>query len=128
MKRNTRNIERLNEKKQFLKGHERELFVKYYQTMGTARSYIKLVNFCVIQGWVSPVTRKRPTRMSCWFSMWRWAIKPENQQDAYQIYNSSLRDEGQYLSWEGWMELLDERAQVCLRDADYVRWKQQVFA
>lgn len=120
-----KHVAQLNARKQFLKGHERELFIEYYQTMGTARSYIKLVNYCVVQGWMNPRTGKKPTRMTCWFSLWRWAIRPENQEEAYKIYNQAMLDEGLFCSKETWAELLDERAKVALRDSDYVKWKEQ---
>lgn len=118
-----KNVKQLNEKKQFLKDHEEELFVEYYETMGTARSYIKLVNYCKSKGWINRRTGKPPTRMSLWFSMWRWAIRPENHERAYKLFQQAKMDEGEFCSKAAWEELLDERAKVCLRDSDYLKWK-----
>lgn len=123
-----KNVVRLNEKKSFLAGHERELFDRYYVLMGPARSTIKLVEYCVSHGWLNPRTGKAPTRMGCWFSMWRWALRPENQEDAYQMYQKSLLDEGLFCTKEAWKELLQERAIVCLEHSVYMRWKQHAIA
>lgn len=111
-------------RKQFLAGHEEELFVHYYQTMGTARSFGKLASWCVSKGWINRQTGKPPTRMAPWFSMWRWAIKTENQEKAYKIYDNSLVDYGEHITRSEWEEFLDNKARVCLRPVDYDRWKE----
>lgn len=116
----------LNRRKQFIKGHEEELFVHYYETMGTARSYGKLMKYCGTKGWINKSTAKLPTRMTLWFSLWRWAIHPENQAKAYKIYNAHLLEYGEYISPEQWSELLNKRAKVCLRAEDYDRWKEKI--
>lgn len=123
-----KNRAKLNQKKQFLKEHDEELFIHYYVTMGGARSTVKLVDYCALQGWLNPITRKPPSRMAVWFGMWRWAIRPENQERAYQLYNKAKLDDGEYCSREEWLSLLSERAKVCLRDTDFMKWQQNVLA
>lgn len=119
------NKKKLNRKKQFLVGHEEELFTHYYVTMGNARSYQKLVNYCLVQGWVNPLEHEPPTRMALWFALWRWALKSENFARAYELYNKSLIDGGEFCSPDEWKSLLAERAQVCLAERDLEKWKRE---
>lgn len=123
-----RNVARLSQNRpvrDFLVGHQEELFEYYYVTMGAARSQNKLVGYCTLKGWVNPRTRKPPVRMALWFSMWRWAIEKENQEKAYQFYNRSLMDDGKFMTRAQWKELIEERAIVCLRgrESTYQKWK-----
>lgn len=111
--------------KRFLAGHEEELFSYYYETMGDARSYGKLQAYCATRGWVNSRTHKAPTAMALWFSMWRWAIRPENRDAAYQIYQNYERDDGRFCTPAEWDALLDERAMVCLSDRGYEIWREE---
>ncbi len=119
---------KLHKGKQFLKGHEEELFLYYYETMGDARSYQKLQGYCVTQGWINPDKKRKnrvPGRMALWFAIWRWAIRPENQTQAYEVYQKVEMDDGRFCTLAEWQALLEERAAVCLRDNDFERWKSQ---
>lgn len=118
-----RNVYKRLHRQQFLMGHEEELFVHYYETMGSARSTGKLAGYCVTKGWINRQTRKAPSRMAVWFAMWRWAIRRENQSRAYKMYQSFMLEDGHYCDKDEWKALLYERAEVCLRDKDFERWK-----
>ena len=83
------------------------LFKYYFQTMGTARSMDKLSRFCKTEGIVNK-DGNPPTRMGLHKAMWRWAIRKENQQEAFEIYTSSElgRTFPVIPSWEEWIEYL----------------------
>ena len=85
----------------FLDGEK--LFKYYYETMGDARSTVKLVEWCKTQGMVNS-KGKSPTRMGVWLSAWRWALK--NEFAAQKIYGDSV-------GIDGWTALLKERAYTC---------------
>lgn len=104
------------------------LFKTYFVTMGMDRSFDKLVDYCDEHGIVNRVTHKPPNRMSVWVAMWRWAIKPENQKVAYEMYNQYKRDIGEYCSWNEWQGILNDTAQNILRENAYARWQGNVPA
>lgn len=84
------------------------LFKYYFSVMGTARSMDKLVKLCASDGVTNPAYGTPPTRMGIYKSMWRWALKKENQKEAYNIYTSSELGElfPVIQSWEEWIEFL----------------------
>ncbi len=90
------------------------LFKYYFQTMGTARSMDKLVKLCASEGVLNPAYGNAPTRMGIYKSMWRWALKKENQKEAYEIYTSS--ELGNLFpvvkTWEEWIEFLKSRIET----------------
>lgn len=104
------------------------LFKTYFVTMGMDRSFDKLVQYCADNGIVNRVTRRPPNRMSVWVAMWRWAIKPENQKIAYEMYNQYKRDIGEYCTWDEWRSILDDTAQSILRENAYARWHGNIPA
>jgi len=86
------------------------LFRIYYEEMGLARSHQKLIKRLVSEGYINPKTGKPPSSMSTWNRMWRWALHKENQQKAYEMYNSALKDTAEYVSPEEWQEFLHDKA------------------
>lgn len=102
-----RNKNKLNSLK-FLDGEV--LFRKYFEEMGTARSFAKLVNFCVTQSQRNPKTGKPPTRMGVWKAMWSWALRPENINTAREIFNKAMRDEGEHYTDDEWKEFIFTKA------------------
>ncbi len=87
-----------------------ELFRKYFEEMGTARSISRLVKWCISRGIKNPLTGKPPTRMGVWKSMWRWALLPENKEKAFDIFKKSLSAEGEFVVVEKWNEYIDSKA------------------
>ncbi len=88
------------------------LFHYYFQTMGTARSLAKLSRYCASEGMIN-LDGNPPTRMGLMKAMWRWALKKENQKDAYEIYtNSELGALFPVInSWDEWLEFLRNRVE-----------------
>ena len=87
------------------------LFRYYFQTMGEARSFPKLIEHCRAEYMIHPENGKPPTKMGLYKAMWRWATRKENQQTAWDIYKSSqLGDEWtQIESWNDWIKFLEDR-------------------
>jgi|GEM_PF-1552179 len=92
----------------FLDGEE--LFKKYFEEMGTARSINKLVKWCISSGKINPQTGKPPTRMGVWKAMWRWALLPENSSKAFEIFRKSLSSDGEFVGIEKWNEYIHSKA------------------
>lgn len=92
----------------FLDGEK--LFRKYFEEMGPARSITKLTEWCKSQGCKNPLTGKPPTRMGVWKSMWRWALLPENERTAFEIFKKSLASEGELVVLEKWNEYIHSKA------------------
>lgn len=111
---------------QYLDGEK--LFRTYFITMGVNRSFSKLVDYCIKEGMVNRLTHRPPNRMSIWAAMWNWAIKPENQKKAYDIYQQYMLDNGQFCSEKEWEELLDRTARNVLEEKRYDRWAGNVPA
>jgi hypothetical protein len=105
---------------QYIDGEK--VFRYYWEVMGTARSYIKLSKWAKTEGMSNPTTGKSPTSMAVWFAVWRWAIK--NQEIAYTIYNKALSDNGGFINKEQWKEFIDEKAEVCLNERGYKKFRQ----
>lgn len=87
------------------------LFRYYFQTMGEARSLPKLSEHCRQEYMIHPEHGTPPTRMGIYKAMWRWATRKENQQLAWEIYNSSqLGDDWEEINdWNDWLSFLEER-------------------
>ncbi len=79
------------------------LFRKYFE-MGDAKSFLRLRNFCVSKGMVSP-TGSAPTAMGMWKSMWRWASLKENKDTAWEVY----REFNQEVSYEDWVTSMKDK-------------------
>ena len=77
--------------------------------MGDARSLVKLYKWCISEGYVHK-NGKPVTRMAIWLRMWRWAVKPENQKKAQEIFNTACRDSGEFYTDADWKEYIDARA------------------
>lgn len=87
-----------------------ELFRMYYQEMGQARSYIKLSRLLATKGYTNPKTGNACIPYALWYKVWRWALMKEHQQEAYQIYNDALRDEGRFMTFDEFKAYLDEQS------------------
>ena len=85
------------------------LFRKYWEEMGDARSLVKMRKWCIAEGYVHK-NGTPATKMAIWFKMWRWALKPENQKKAQEIFNKASRDVGEFYTDTEWKEYLDSRA------------------
>lgn len=87
------------------------LFRYYFQTMGEARSFPKLIEHCRTEYVIHPESGSPPTKMGLYKAMWRWATRKQNQRTAFDIYqNSELGDEYDYFeTWEDWLDFLKGR-------------------
>lgn len=95
-------------KKKFLDGEA--LFRLYFGDMGTARSAIKLVDWCISQGIKNPHTGKPPTRMGVWKAMWTWALLPENLKTSQAIFNKAMSEAGEFYTDAEWKEFATIKA------------------
>jgi hypothetical protein len=86
------------------------LFKKYFLEMGRARSVYKLVDWMLTKKIVNPRTGLPPSAMGVWFRMWRYACDPDTSKQAYEIFNQAMRDEGQFSSWNEWLDELVQKA------------------
>lgn len=87
------------------------LFRYYFQTMGEARSFPKLIEHCRAEYVIHPESGSPPTKMGLYKAMWRWATRKQNQRIAFDIYqNSELGEEYEYFeTWEDWLDFLKDR-------------------
>ena len=103
-----------------------KLFRYYWEEMGNGRSCVKLAKWAGKQGLKNPNTGKPPSPMAVWFAMWRWALIPENQKVAYDIYNKAQLDLGGFVSPEQWKEFIKDKASVCLDKKRYANYLKAV--
>jgi hypothetical protein len=113
--------------KKYLDG---ELLFRKYHALGRAKSVTKLQKWCKENVLVNQDTGKAPTHMALWFAMWRWALRPENQGTAREIYNQYLFDcLKPELDDLGWRELMLKRAKTCFnsgfKDNSFFNWKRE---
>ena len=85
------------------------LYKRYWEEMGNARSLVKLYKWCISEGYVH-ADGKPVTKMAIWMRMWRWALKPENNKRAQEIFNRASRDVGKFYTDDDWKEYMDSRA------------------
>jgi len=86
------------------------LYKKYWLEMGTARSIPKLAEWCRKNGYVHKTTGKAVTNGGIWLKMWRWALRPENLEEARKIFNQASRDSGMFFTKGEWDEYIHTRA------------------
>lgn len=106
------------------------IFRTYWQDMGTARSLKALA----AQFPRNPNTGERITKDAGYKAMWRWACRPENEQEAYTIFRKSSY--GQDPDWtpERFHAELKEKARWALTKRQYQLWyveqpePEQVYA
>jgi hypothetical protein len=79
------------------------LFKVYWLEMGKGRSINKMCGWCKLHGYENPDTGKPPTWMAVWFRMYRWMIRPENQEEAFQIFSEAEKNDNNriHFSYEG---------------------------
>lgn len=109
---------KIRNKVKFLDG---ETVFKKYVEFGSAGSYNMLQKYSVVAGWVHPITKKPPTKMGLWATMWRWALRyPDNARKLYAQYVLELS--GDYLNDEEWYSVLEARAKQLLTVAGYKKY------
>ncbi len=100
-----------------------KLFTVYWAEMGTARSYIKMVNWCISNKVINPKTQKPPTRMGIWKAMYRWAVN--NPDKAFEIAQRGFRDAADILTRERWDQEMAEKVNISYQSESFTRrWKQ----
>jgi len=102
-------MSKLSLKNGYIAPHAEFLFDYYWRVMGAARSYYRLVPLCAEMGILNFKTGFPPTRMSIFKAIWRWAIRKENFDKAYEIANKALFNEGKFMTREEWKEFLKEK-------------------
>jgi hypothetical protein len=96
-----------------------EIFKKYWQEMGDARSLKTLAESLP----VNPRTGERITKDAAYKAMWRWACRPENEQKSYDIFRQTGM--GATYSSLMWRDELKEKARWVLTKTQYQKWYQK---
>jgi len=113
----------LHKRYEILNGEE--VFRYYFVTMGAARSITKLNKYLVSTGKYNPRTGTI-SRMAATFSMWRWAA--ENSDKAYEIFNTGMRDSGEFWSREDWDTFLLHKMMMIVKNSPkrLERWQKRI--
>ena len=87
----------------------KELFYRFYEQMGKASSLNKLQKILYNEGTYNPETG-RPFGTSALFqAMWRWALMPENFEEASAVYKKYLLEYGEVVDDATWKTMINER-------------------
>lgn len=109
---------KIRNKVKFLDG---ETVFRKYVEFGKAGSYTMLQKYSTVAGWVHPITKRPPTKMGLWATMWRWALRnPDIARKLYAQYVLELN--GDYLGDEEWFSLLEARAKQLLTPPGYRKY------
>lgn len=84
------------------------IIYKGYWGLGKARSTRNLVNIAVNNGMLNPKTNKPPHWTGCWKAAWRWALLKENRQEAYDVFQAAMVDEGKFYTMGQFKKMLAE--------------------
>lgn len=95
-----------------------ELFRTYWQILGDGRSLAHLQSSFPI----NPKTGRRVTRDAGYKAMWRWACRPENYQEAFQIFQRSMMGHGDLWTEDRFKAELKEKARWILTRRQYKSW------
>lgn len=87
--------------------------------MGVARSVGMVCKWCKAHGYVNPKTGRKPKDMAVWFRMYRWMIRPENQEVAYKIFKDAEKNGEPHFAFEGenryqFNQWIKKQAKTCL--------------
>ncbi len=98
-----------------------EIFRIYWEQMGEARSLRILAEKFPR----NPVTGMKLTKDAGYKAMWRWACRPENEQESYSIFRKT--EFGRQPEWTQarWHDELAEKARWALTPKQYIEWYKE---
>ncbi len=101
-----------------------KLYRVYWVEMGNARSFGRLIKWCVSNNMVNAKTGKPPTRMGIWKAMYRWAVNHPEQ--AYELMNEGLKDSGEIIDRERFMKEMQEKVITSYQSDSFTsRWYKE---
>lgn len=99
----------------------KRLFRHYWLELGEARSLTLLVK----ESPINPRTGERFTKDAFYKAMWRWACRPENERESYDIFRRTTMGNQPEWTLFRWRDELKEKARWVLTPAQYRKWYKE---